>query len=77
MNSQDFKNKKNQVVENIDHTLDQLEQGRKEVRRVHEIIENTDQILDDLDRQFCTQTGLTTTDTAFLFLAIGLQIARQ
>ena len=77
MDSQYYKNRKNQIVENIDHTVDQLKQGRNEVRRVHEIIKNTDQILDDLDRRFCTQTGLTTTDTAFLFLAIGLQIARQ
>ena len=41
------------------------------------IVSDTPQILDDLDQQFKEQTGLTETDVAFLFLAIGLQIARQ
>lgn len=54
-----------------------LRSGSNETTRVIGILQNTQEILDDLDRQFCEQTGLNGTDIAILFLAIGLQIARQ
>ncbi len=41
------------------------------------IVQNTDSILRDLDRAFEEKTSLNSTDMAFLFIAIGLQIARQ
>ena len=54
-----------------------LRSGSNETTRVIGILQNTQEIVDDLDRQFCEQTGLNGTDIAILFLAIGLQIARQ
>lgn len=77
MNSADFRNQKKKIINNLDSTISELEKGYHETVRVHNIVKNTGQILDDLDAQFCKQTGLTSTDVAFLFLAIGLQIARQ
>lgn len=77
MGSEDFINRRDRILYNLDNTVNSLEQGGKEAGRIREIVENTGQILDDLDEQFCKQTGLTGTDAAFLFLATGLQIARQ
>jgi len=77
MSSEDFKNRRDRILHKLDDTVSALEKGGKEAGRIREIAGNTDQILDDLDKQFCTQTGLTRTDAVFLFLAAGLQIARQ
>ena len=77
MSSEDFKNKKKEILSNLDDTIGGLEQGYIEAGRVSNIVENTSRILDDLDERFCKQTGLTGTDVVFLFLATGLQIARQ
>lgn len=77
MSSEDFRNRKKKIISNVNDTVSGLERGHNEVKRVLNIVENTGQILDDLDEQFCKQTGLTYTDIKFLFLAIGLQIARQ
>ncbi len=41
------------------------------------VLNNTSSILDDLDEKFKLQTGLTDTDISLMFVAIGLQIARQ
>lgn len=77
MRSEDFRNKKNKIILNLTDTVSGLEKGHNEACRVRNIVENTAQILDDLDEQFCKQTGLTKLDMGFLFVAIGLQIARQ
>lgn len=77
MSSEDFRNRKKKILNNLDDTITGLERGYIEAGRVSNIVENTNQILDDLDERFCKQTGLTGTDVAFLFLATGLQIARQ
>ena len=77
MNSEDFRNRKNKIVSNLDDTIADLEKGCREAGRVRNVVENTGQILDDLDEQFCKQTGLTATDVTLLFLVTGLQIARQ
>jgi len=77
MSSEDFRNRKQKILNNLDNTIDELERGYIETGRVSSIVENTGQILDELDERFCKQTGLTGTDVAFLFLATGLQIARQ
>lgn len=77
MSSEDFKNRKKKILNDLDETVGGLERGYIEAGRVSNIVENTSQILDDLDERFCKQTGLTGTDVAFLFLATGLQIARQ
>lgn len=77
MNSEDFRNRKKKIMSDLDDTVSELGKGYKESSRVHNIVENTGQVLDDLDKQFCKQTGLNSTDAVFLFLAAGLQIARQ
>ena len=45
--------------------------------RVADIAHNADSILDGLDEEFENTSKLDKVDVAFLFLAIGLQIARQ
>ncbi|WP_017416457.1 hypothetical protein [Clostridium tunisiense] len=77
MSSQDFRNRRNSIINNLDNTVFDLKKGSNEATRVREVVGNTRQILDDLDEQFCKRTGLNKVDAAFLFVAIGLQIARQ
>ena len=77
MSSEDFRNRKKNIVSDLDNTVNNLENGYRDAVRVRSVVENTGQILDDLDARFCRATGLTGTDVAFLFLATGLQIARQ
>lgn len=77
MNSEKFRAKKSMIMNKLDDTISDFELGYNESSRVRGIVENTGQILDDLDEQFCKQTGLTRQDMGFLFVAIGLQIARQ
>ena len=77
MSGEDFKKRKKKILNNLDDTIGGLERGYIEAGRVSNIVENTSRILDDLDERFCKQTGLTGTDVVFLFLATGLQIARQ
>lgn len=60
----------------LDNTVSE-KKGHNEASRVRNIVENTGLILDDLDEQFYKQTGLTKVDIRLLFVAIGLQIARQ
>lgn len=48
-----------------------------EASRVASVANNSEQILDDLDERFRNATNLSKIDVSFLFLAIGLQIARQ
>lgn len=77
MRSEDFKRRKNETLNHLNNTIDGLDRGYAEAGRVSNVVENTRQILDDLDERFRKQTGLTGTDVVFLFLATGLQIARQ
>lgn len=77
MNSEKFRARKSMIMNNLDDTVSNLESGYNESSRIRGIVENTGHILDDLDEQFCKQTGLTKLDMKFLFVAIGLQIARQ
>lgn len=77
MSSKDFRKRKDEINSSLDSTINDLEKGYNETVRVRTVVENTREILDDLDEQFCRKTGLTKTDMAFLFVAVGLQIARQ
>lgn len=77
MNSQELTAKLNQTTAQLDETCSGMRAGAQEAARVCNVLQNTPQILDDLDEQFCRKTGLTKMDMAFLFTAIGLQIARQ
>ena len=77
MNAKDFQKRKEDINKRLDDSIIRLETGSQEAHRVGNIAKNTRQILDELDEQFCRKTGLTKPDLVFLFLATGLQIARQ
>lgn len=77
MKSSDFRKEIGNTLSNLDNTVSDLQRGYEEAARVKNVVENTRKILDELDEQFCRKTGLTKVDMAFLFTAIGLQIARQ
>lgn len=63
-------NKQNSIIDSFKTDADLFSRQTK-------VLENTSTILDDLDKEFCEKTKLTTNDVSILFLAIGLQIARQ
>lgn len=69
--------RKASINSDFDSTLKSIDEEISEIKRVENIASNTKMILDDLDREFCEKTKLTATDSIFLFLATGLQIARQ
>ena len=77
MNSNDFHKKQIALMGSLENKVSDFEKGYSEASRVRNVVENTGKILYDLDEQFCRQTGLTKLDMGFLFVAIGLQIARQ
>ena len=77
MKSSEYKKQLADTLSNLDNTVSDLQKGYDETVRVRNVMRNTRETLDDLDEQFCRQTGLTKVDTAFLFIAIGLQIVRQ
>jgi len=77
MNSQELTAMLNQTSAQLDETCSGMRAGAQEAARVCNVLQNTPQILNDLDEEFCRKTGLTKSDAVFLFLAIGLQIARQ
>lgn len=53
------------------------ERNTREAKRVLEVVQNTTTTMCELDEAFERKTSLTKTDIAFLFVATGLQIARQ
>lgn len=57
--------------------IEEFENESKLFSKQTQVVCNTKEILDDLDLQFQEKTGLNNTDITFLFLAVGLQIARQ
>lgn len=69
--------RKASIDSDFDSTIKNIDEEISEIKRVENIASNTKLILDDLDREFCEKTKLTATDSIFLFLAAGLQIARQ
>jgi len=69
--------RKASINSDFDSTIKSIDEEISEIKRVENIASNTKMILDDLDREFCEKTKLTATDAIFLFLAAGLQIARQ
>lgn len=77
MGSEKYRKQKNEIVNELNDISSELEQGEHEAVRVADLLHDTGEILDDLDERFKKETGLTGVDVAFLFLAIGLQIARQ
>lgn len=77
MSSKDFRKSFTQDRQGIDATLSEAERGRDETARVESLLQNTPKILDDLDIEFCKRTKLEPLDVSVMFVAIGLQVARQ
>lgn len=77
MDSKDIMLKLAEINKRSDETEKDFEILKKEAQRITSVIANTPKILKTIDAEFEEKTGLTNTDTAFLFLAVGLQIARQ
>ncbi|MBP3205581.1 MAG: hypothetical protein J6M66_09210 [Lachnospiraceae bacterium] len=77
MNSDEYSKQLNGIECGIDNIIKGIDTNYNETSWVHNIIKNTPAILDDLDDQFQKATHLTKTDTALLFVAIGLQVVRQ
>lgn len=77
MSSEDLLKRRGKIQQEFQVTTDYLDRGSAEAERVAAELTHTRETLDDLDEQFCKVTGLTKTDAIFLFVAIGLQIARQ
>lgn len=61
----------------IDVIVNDVAVQKKEALRVVEVVRNTETIMRDLDIAFCKRTALTASDMSFLFVAAGLQMARQ
>ena len=77
MNSKELLKAYGNVSSDFNQSILTIEKGANELARTADVMHRTREILDDLDRQFALATGLNSTDTTFLFLAIGLQMARQ
>lgn len=77
MSYEELLKRQNEVIGDLQETMDYLEKGSQETNRVINELEKTRETLDALDRLFFEKTGLTDIDVMILFMAIGLQIARQ
>lgn len=68
--------KRKELSERTDATLNNMQQIAEESERVADVAHNSRQIIADLDVEFESQTGLKGNDVKFLFVAVGLQLAR-
>jgi len=62
------------MFQTAEHNMDAI---INESLRVSQVAHHAESTLNDLDEQFRTETKLNNVDIAFLFTAIGLQVARQ
>ena len=77
MKAAELRASRDKTSDNMQKTIDRVTEGEDEATRVAEIVENTREILDDLDEEFRIRTGFNSTDVAFLFVAVALQVVRQ
>ena len=77
MSSADLQKKLDALKQKSQNTIDAIQVEKKRVERGIYIAEHADMYLDKFDAEFEKKTALTKTDIGFLFVAIGLQIARQ
>lgn len=77
MSLKDFQQRKDSISQKSKICLEQLQTITDESSRVADVAAHSEQILDEIDQNFERCTGLNKLDTAFLFLAVALQIARQ
>lgn len=68
--------KREQIKDNSDITLRNMQKLADESNRVANVAHDADSIIKDLDREFEEVTGLKGNDIKFLFVAVGLQVAR-
>ena len=76
MSLEELQRKRGRLKENAEITLENMQKIADESYRVADVAHHARLILDDIDREFERQTGLDGKDLAFLFLAVGLQLAR-
>lgn len=76
MGLEELQERRRKLKKNSDITLENMRVLTNESRRVAEVAHNSRQLLNDLDAEFESQTGLKGNDVKFLFVAIGLQMAR-
>ena len=76
MSLEELQAKRERLKQNSDITLNNMQKIANESLRVADVAHNSRQIIADLDREFESQTGLQGKDILFLFVAVGLQVAR-
>ena len=76
MSLEELQRKRGRLKENAEITLENMQKIADESYRVADVAHHARRILDEIDREFERQTGLDGKDLAFLFLAVGLQLAR-
>lgn len=76
MSLEDLQKKREVLSRNSKQTLDNMIILADESKRVAEVAHNSGQIITDLDKEFESVTGLQGNDIKFLFVAVGLQLAR-
>ena len=76
MSLEEFQEKRTKLKINSDITLANMQKITDESYRVADVAHNSIKLLNNLDKEFESQTGLKGNDIKFLFVAIGLQLAR-
>lgn len=76
MSLEELEAKRTKLKSNSDITLNNMQKLADESNRVAEVAHNSREILNNLDKEFESQTGLKGNDIKFLFVAVGLQVAR-
>ena len=76
MSLEELQARRRQLKKNTDITLGNMQTLADESKRVADVAHNSREILDNLDAEFESQTGLQGNDIKFLFVAVGLQLAR-
>ena len=77
MGQKEFEMEYRKLFAEQDDLLNSMKSGIRECSRVENVMKNMDTILDDLDNEFYAKTKLGPSEEKMLFLAIGLQLARQ
>lgn len=76
MSIEELRVRRAKLKENLDITLANMHKIADESYRVADLAHHSGEILDNLDKEFEMQTGLEGNDIKFLFVAVGLQLAR-
>ena len=76
MSLEELQAKRAKLKSNSDVTLKNMQIIAEESKRVAGVAHNSREILEKLDEEFEAQTGLKGNDIKFLFVAVGLQLAR-